>query len=208
MNIITRECFMGAEITSQPKMKILLEKNLTHFRFQLSLSSFFLIFQASSCRLPVPAELLLRHLKAPLSPRVIRPMATETPKKSGPPKIVTLNKASKLAEQWLNKMNGSGQDEVVEAEPEARPERLGLGAKVPRQSKVGLSNDPVARKLSAKLGVGKRKASRNQDSTTPSGQDMVNEDDGDEDLDSRSSAFSRKRAVPLTSQLQVMKKPK
>ncbi|KAE8677583.1 hypothetical protein F3Y22_tig00111505pilonHSYRG00023 [Hibiscus syriacus] len=89
-----------------------------------------------------------------------------------------------MAEQWLNKMNGSGQDEVVEEEPEARPERLGLGAKVPRQSKVGLSNDPVARKLSTKLGAGKRKASKNQDSSTPSGQDMVNEDDGDEDLDS------------------------
>ncbi|KAE8714541.1 hypothetical protein F3Y22_tig00110195pilonHSYRG00163 [Hibiscus syriacus] len=134
-------------------------------------------------------------------------MATDRTKKSGPPKIVTLNNASKLAEQWLNKMNGSGQDEVVEVEPEARPERLGLGAKVPRQSKVQLSNDPVARKLSAKLGAGKRKASKNQDST-PSGQDMVNEDDGDEDLDSRSSAFSRKKAVPTTSQLQVKKKLK
>ncbi|KAE8723837.1 Detected protein of unknown function [Hibiscus syriacus] len=135
-------------------------------------------------------------------------MAKEKPNKSGPPKIITLNNASKLAEQWLNKMNGSGQDEVVEAEPEARPERLGLGAKVPRQSNVGLSNDPVVRKLSAKLGAGKRKASKNQDSSTLSGQDMVNEDDGDEDLDSRSSAFSRKRAVPPTSQFQVKKKLK
>ncbi|MBA0737857.1 hypothetical protein Gogos_011296 [Gossypium gossypioides] len=131
-------------------------------------------------------------------------MATETPKKSGPPKIVTLNNALKLAEQWVNKMNGSAEYEVVEAEPEARPERLGLGAKVPRQSKVGLSNDPVERKLSAKLGVGKRKVFKNQDSTIPSSKDRVDEDDGDEDLDSRSSAFSKKRAVPLTSQLQIM----
>ncbi|KAK8491315.1 hypothetical protein V6N12_000049 [Hibiscus sabdariffa] len=129
-------------------------------------------------------------------------MATETPKKPGPPKIVTLNNASKLAEQWINKMNGSKHDEVAEVEPEARPERLGLGAKVPRQSKVELSNDPVARKLSAKLGAGKRKASKNQDSTTPSSRDLVDKDNGDEDLDSRSSAFSRKRTVPLTSQLQ------
>lgn len=135
------------------------------------------------------------------------------------------------AEQWVNKMNGSAEYEVVEAEPEARPERsvglyfiiavscihapfwwvfnrLGLGAKVPRQSKVGLSNDPVERKLSAKLGVGKRKVFKNQDSITPSSKDTVDEDDGDEDLDSRSSAFSKKRAVPLTSQLQVKKKPK
>ncbi|GMJ01801.1 hypothetical protein HRI_003849300 [Hibiscus trionum] len=132
-------------------------------------------------------------------------MATETPKKPGPPKLVALNNASKLAEQWINKMNGSAHDEVVEVEPEARPGRLGLGAKIPRQSKVGLSNDPVARKLSAKLGAGKRKASKNQDSTTPSCRDLF---DQDEDLDSRSSAFSRKRAVPPTSQLQVKKKHK
>ncbi|KAE8703008.1 Detected protein of unknown function [Hibiscus syriacus] len=112
-------------------------------------------------------------------------MTTETPKKPGPPKIVTLNNSSKLAFK-----------------------RIGLEAKVPRQSKVGLSNDPVARKLSAKLGAGKRKASKNQDSTTPSGRDLVDEDDGDEDLDGRSSAFSRKRAVPPTSQLQVKKKLK
>ncbi|PPD81882.1 hypothetical protein GOBAR_DD21178 [Gossypium barbadense] len=100
-------------------------------------------------------------------------MATGTPKKSGPPKIVTLNNALKLAEQWINKMNGSAEYEVVEAEPEARPERLGLGAKVPRQSKVGLSNDPVERKLSAKLGVGKRKVLKNQDSTIPSSKDRI-----------------------------------
>ncbi|KAE8734104.1 Detected protein of unknown function [Hibiscus syriacus] len=112
------------------------------------------------------------------------------------------------AAEWINKMNGSEHDEVLEVEPEARPERLGLGAKVPRQSKVGLSNDPVARKLSSKWGAGKRKASKNKNSTTPSCKDLVEEDDGDEDLDSRSSAFSRKRAGPPTSQLQVKKKLK
>ena len=86
--------------------------------------------------------------------------------------------------------------------------RLGLGAKVPRQSKVGPSNDPVERKLYAKLNAGKRKASKNRESTTLSDRDGVDEDGDDEDLESRSSAFSRKRAVPLTSQIQAKRKQK
>ncbi|KAK6266042.1 hypothetical protein QUC31_016879 [Theobroma cacao] len=108
------------------------------------------------------------------------------------------------AEQWVCKMSGSAEDEAVEVEPEGRPSGLGLGAKVPRQSKVGPSNDPVERKLYAKLDAGKRKASKNQESTTPSGVDVVD----DEDLESRSSAFVRKKAVPLTSQLQAKRKRK
>ncbi|XWS13391.1 hypothetical protein CRYUN_Cryun36dG0033600 [Craigia yunnanensis] len=133
-------------------------------------------------------------------------MATETSKKSGLPKIVTLNNALKLAEQWVSKMSGSAEDETVEVEPEGRKSGLGLGAKVPRQSKVGPSNDPVERKLYAKLDAGKRKASKNWESTTPSDRDEVDED-GD-DLESRSTAFSRKRTVPLTSQSQAKKKHK
>ncbi|XVE84720.1 hypothetical protein DITRI_Ditri17bG0036100 [Diplodiscus trichospermus] len=132
-------------------------------------------------------------------------MATETPKKSGHPKIVTLNKALKLAEQCVSKMSGAAEDEALEVEPEGRPSGLGLGAKVPHQPKVVLSNDPVERKLCAKLGVGKRKASKNRESTTSSGRDRVDEDSDDEDLESRSSAFAKKRAVPLTSKLQAKK---
>ncbi|KAE8712259.1 Detected protein of unknown function [Hibiscus syriacus] len=100
--------------------------------------------------------------------------------------LLTFDTSDLQAEQWINKMNGPAHAEVLEVEPEARPER----------------------KLSAKLGAGKRKASKNQDSTTPSDRDLIEEDDGAEDLDSRSSAFSRKRAVPPTSQLQVKKKLK
>ncbi|XP_021290712.1 uncharacterized protein LOC110421434 [Herrania umbratica] len=135
-------------------------------------------------------------------------MTTETPRKTGPPKIVKLNNAAKLAEQWVCKMSGSTEDEAVEVEPEGRPSGLGLGAKVLRQSKVGPSNDPVERKIYAKLDAGKRKASRNQESTTHSGVDVVDEDGDDEDPESRSSAFVRKKAVPLTSQLQAKRKRK
>ncbi|OMO71003.1 hypothetical protein CCACVL1_18514 [Corchorus capsularis] len=115
------------------------------------------------------------------------------------------------AEQWVSKMSGSAEDEAVEVEPEGRPEKLGLGAKVPRhQSKVVTSNNPVERKLYAKLDAAKRKASKDEVSTTPSARDVVDDDSDDEDLDSRSSAFGidRKRAVPPTSQLQTKKKQK
>ncbi|OMO88596.1 hypothetical protein COLO4_20186 [Corchorus olitorius] len=89
--------------------------------------------------------------------------------------------------------------------------RLGLGAKVPRhQSKVVTSNNPVERKLYAKLDAAKRKASKDEVSTTPLARDAVDDDSDDEDLDSRSSAFGtdRKRAVPPISQLQTKKKQK
>ncbi|XVE74425.1 hypothetical protein DITRI_Ditri12bG0016200 [Diplodiscus trichospermus] len=112
------------------------------------------------------------------------------------------------AEQFVSKMSGSVEAEALEVEPEGRPSGLGLGAKISRQPKVVLSKNPVKRKLCAKLGVGKRKASKNRESTTPTGRDRVDEDSDDEDLESRSSAFAKKRAVPLTSQLQAKKTQK
>ncbi|XVF65268.1 hypothetical protein PTKIN_Ptkin09bG0233800 [Pterospermum kingtungense] len=112
------------------------------------------------------------------------------------------------AEQWVSKMSGSAEDETVEVEPEGRQSGLGLGAKVPRQSKVGPSNDPVERRLYAKLEAGKRKASKNRELTTPSDRDGVDDSGDDEDLESRSSAFSKKKAAPPTSQLHAKKKQK
>ncbi|XWS35160.1 hypothetical protein CRYUN_Cryun21dG0102000 [Craigia yunnanensis] len=112
------------------------------------------------------------------------------------------------AEQWVSKMSGTAEDEALEVEQEGRVSGLGLGAKVPRQSKVVTSDDPVERKLYAKSGAGKRKAFKNREFSTPSGRDGVDEDGDDEDLESRSSAFAKKRAVPLTSQLQAKQKKK
>ncbi|KAL5058744.1 hypothetical protein RYX36_030348 [Vicia faba] len=74
------------------------------------------------------------------------------------PPIVKLNKAFKLVEVWVNSMSGSADVETINVDMEGRPHRLGVGAKVPPQSKVGLSNDPVERKLHVKLDVDKRKA--------------------------------------------------
>ncbi|KAF8365124.1 hypothetical protein HHK36_032867 [Tetracentron sinense] len=86
-------------------------------------------------------------------------MSTEEPK-ACPPKLVKLEKALKLAELWVNNMSGSMTEESTEVEFEGRPSRLGLGAKVMRQSKLAASTDPVERKLRAKLDAEKRRAAK------------------------------------------------
>lgn len=87
--------------------------------------------------------------------------------------------------------------------------RLGLGAKVSRQSKIGPSNDPIERKLHAKLDAGKRKSAKSiKESTLSARSGSDNSDDSDEDLESRTKSFSKKRVVPPTSSLQRNKKPK
>ncbi|GLT79646.1 hypothetical protein SLA2020_511280 [Shorea laevis] len=129
-------------------------------------------------------------------------------KKTGPTRIVKLDKALKLAEQWVNNMSGSVEDELVEVEPEGRPLKLGLGAKVSRQSKVGPSNDPLERKLYAKLDVGKRKASKSIEESTSYGRDESNEEEEEGNSESKSSVFTKKRAVPPMPTLQAKKKQK
>ncbi|CAM8981465.1 unnamed protein product [Rhodiola kirilowii] len=57
-------------------------------------------------------------------------------------------------------MSKSTDYETADLELEARPSRLGLGAKVPRHVEVGPLNDPVERKLNSKLNATKRKASQ------------------------------------------------
>ncbi|KDP38839.1 hypothetical protein JCGZ_04996 [Jatropha curcas] len=139
-------------------------------------------------------------------------MSTETQKKSGPPQIVRLDKALKLAEQWVNNMSNSVEDEKKEVEPEGRPNRLGLGAKVAREFRVGPLNDPVERKLHAKLEAGKRKAAKSIEESLPTKNEGRNSNDNDDDsdgeLESRNSAFAKKRAGPPTPSLQLKKKQK
>jgi len=135
----------------------------------------------------------------------------ESAKKPTRPQLVKLDKALKLAENWVSNMTKSTKGESVEVELEGRPLRLGLGATVPRQSRVGPLNDPVDRKLHAKLEAGKRKASQRMEESSPStrGHDgNEDEDDDDENLDSRTNLFAKKRVVPLTSSSQAKKKQK
>lgn len=85
--------------------------------------------------------------------------------------------------------------------------RLGLGAAVPRQSQVVRSNDPVERKLHAKLDAAKRKADRNAEESMPSVRDESIDEDSDEELESRTKAFANKRPSSSTS-LQATKRLK
>ncbi|KAL5792390.1 hypothetical protein ACOSP7_000984 [Xanthoceras sorbifolium] len=136
-------------------------------------------------------------------------MSTERQQKSGHPQIFSSNKALKLAEQWVDKMTKAAEDEPTEVESEGRPSRLGLGAKVSRHSKPGPLHDPVARKLQARLNAGKRNAAKSIEESTPSAKDgHDDEEDEDDDLESRSSAFAKKRGAPPVSALQSTKKQK
>ncbi|KAH9731954.1 factor cwc22-like protein [Citrus sinensis] len=137
-------------------------------------------------------------------------MSTEMQQKTGPPQIFKLDKALKLAEQWVDNMTKAAEDEPTEIEPEARPSRLGLGAKVSRQSKIGPSNDPVERKLQVSLNAGKRNAAKTAEESTPSIRDGHGDNDEDEaeDSESRTSTFAKRRPAPPTSSLQALKKQK
>ena len=135
------------------------------------------------------------------------------------------------AEQWVNNMTKSTEEEPAVVELEGRPARsvyvfmaifvqikavcliityisyrLGLGATVPRQSKVGPLNDPVERKLYAKLQVEKRKAAKNKKKSKSSARERYDVKDDEDENESRTNLFSKKRLVPLTSSLQAKKK--
>uniref|UniRef100_A0A7C8ZXL6 Uncharacterized protein n=1 Tax=Opuntia streptacantha TaxID=393608 RepID=A0A7C8ZXL6_OPUST len=116
-----------------------------------------------------------------------------------PPKLVTLNKAFKLAQQWVGQMTGDEEEEAGDMEVEGRPSRLGLGAKVPRKSEIRLSNDAVERRLQKKLGVGKRKSAEDDRPSPSTRNEASGGSDDEENLDSRTSAFAKKRTPPTAA---------
>ncbi|KAJ1269654.1 hypothetical protein BS78_07G228400 [Paspalum vaginatum] len=132
-------------------------------------------------------------------------MATETPppeKKKAPaplPKVVTLNKALKLAQTWVDKMSASEPDEPKDKDFEGRPSRLGLGAKVAPGAKRAAPTEPAERRLLAKVNAQKRRA---LEDGNKSAKEANEASDGDSDEpESRTSAFSKKRTPlpPVTS---------
>ncbi|KMZ67276.1 hypothetical protein ZOSMA_26G00240 [Zostera marina] len=122
------------------------------------------------------------------------------------PQVVKLDDAFKIAESWVNKMSVSAMEEPNEHEFEARPPRLGLGAKVRRNVEVPDSTDPVERHLIKKLGVGKRAALASQEKSNHSKEKSSDEDD--DEPQSRASAFSKKRPYPPVPHFQLKKKRK
>ncbi|KAK4411397.1 hypothetical protein Sango_0212700 [Sesamum angolense] len=92
---------------------------------------------------------------------------------------------------------------------EGRPSRLGIGATVPKQSKVTRSDNPVERKLLAKLHADKRKVIKRDEDLVPSAKDgNVDDDSEGEEMESKTRAFSKKRHLSLTSPLNARKKHK
>ncbi|KAG8391836.1 hypothetical protein BUALT_Bualt01G0228400 [Buddleja alternifolia] len=156
-------------------------------------------------RSPPPCEATTVHFS------LAEEMGTSTEddqKKKVQPQLVKLEKALKLAEQWVNNMSTTSVNQksfIVDLE--GRPSRLGIGATVPRESKVELSNDPVQRKLLAKLHADKRKTIKRDEEAAPSAKDgSVDEDSEEEESESKTRAFSKKRPMNLTSPLHAKKK--
>ncbi|XP_022959368.1 uncharacterized protein LOC111460361 [Cucurbita moschata] len=123
----------------------------------------------------------------------------ERPQKSRPPEIIKLNDAAKLAAQLMSKMTKTewkepaNDNESTMFEPGNRPPRLGLGAKITHNIRNGPSNDPIDRKLYAKLDAVKKQAARKVSEDTPV---LNNEDDDDDnDKESRTAIFDKKRAA-------------
>ncbi|RCV32328.1 hypothetical protein SEVIR_6G254900v4 [Setaria viridis] len=139
-------------------------------------------------------------------------MATETPppdekKKKAPlPKVVTLNKALKLAQTWVDKMSASEPDEPNDKDFEGRPSRLGLGAKVAPGVKRAPPTDPIERRLLGKVNAQKRKALEEENRTAKEANE-ASDDDCDES-ESRTSAFNKKRTLPSVTSTSLVKKAK
>ncbi|CAA2935045.1 Hypothetical predicted protein [Olea europaea subsp. europaea] len=113
------------------------------------------------------------------------------------------------AELWVNNMSKSSVDGKSTAiELEGRPARLGIGATVPRGTRVANSSDPVERKLLAKLDAEKRKDVRRAEEFAPSLKDRNVDEDSEDELESKTKAFSKKRPLNTTSSLQQKKKHK
>ncbi|XP_023751755.1 uncharacterized protein LOC111900114 [Lactuca sativa] len=125
----------------------------------------------------------------------------ELSKKNSHPELVKLNSAFKLAEKWVSNMTRTTDEKSTRVVLEARPPGLGIGAVVPRQQKVGLSNDPVERKLHAQLDAQKRKFAKMAEESQPANKDDESSDEDDEPQ-SRTQAFVKKKMTILPSSSQ------
>ncbi|KAL8091771.1 hypothetical protein AgCh_034142 [Apium graveolens] len=122
--------------------------------------------------------------------------------------VVKLDKAFKLAEQWVKNMSKSSEDQSSKVLLKARPPRLGLGAAVPRQAYVAPSNDPIERKLRGNLDAAKRKAAKDALESVLSVRDESVDEDSEEELESRSKAISKRPAKNVKSSLPATKRQK
>ncbi|KAJ8445937.1 hypothetical protein Cgig2_009866 [Carnegiea gigantea] len=109
-----------------------------------------------------------------------------------PPKLVTLSKAFKLAQQWVGQMSG---DEEKQGKWKWKAVLL-----VPRKSEIRLLNDDVERRLQKKLGVRRRKSAEDERPKPLTKNETSGNSDDEENLESRTSAFANKRTPPTATQ--------
>ncbi|KAL3622124.1 hypothetical protein CASFOL_033535 [Castilleja foliolosa] len=104
-----------------------------------------------------------------------------------------------MAEQWVNNMSKPSVNEKFKSvELEGRPSRLGIGATVPKESRVTRSDNPVERKLLGKLNANKKKAMmRDADLAAKDGND--DEESEEEESESKTRSFGKKRPLSLNS---------
>lgn len=114
------------------------------------------------------------------------------------------------AEQWVNNMSKLEEDDrSAKAKLQCRPPRLGVGAAVPRESKTVHSSDPIERRLRAKLETDKKKVIKHaEEPSRPALDGSSRQDSDDEEPESKTEAFAKKRPLNWTSSLQLKKKPK
>ncbi|KAL8495238.1 hypothetical protein ACS0TY_019408 [Phlomoides rotata] len=133
--------------------------------------------------------------------------AKEDQKKKPQPQLLKLDKAFKLAEQWVNNMSKTSVNEkLTSVELEGRPLRLGIGATVPKESKFTHSNNPIERKLLAKLHNDKRNTAKKHEELATSAKDENADEDSEEDeSESKTRAFGKKRPPASISHRQMKK---
>ncbi|XP_039138009.1 uncharacterized protein LOC120275483 [Dioscorea cayenensis subsp. rotundata] len=122
-------------------------------------------------------------------------------------KLVKLDKALKLAETWVSNMSESRTDEVNRDEYEARPPGLGLGARVIPKATPLASNDRAGRVLLGKLNAQKRQTLKNAEKLDITKKIEASDDDEDE-RESRTFSFSKKRATPPATSFSSSKRNK
>ncbi|KAF7093609.1 hypothetical protein CFC21_096013 [Triticum aestivum] len=141
-------------------------------------------------------------------------MATEQPsekkkpppeKKAPLPKVVTLNKALKLVQTWVDGMSALEPEELNDKDFEGRPSGLGLGARVAPNAKRAAPTDPVERRLLGKVNAQKRKSAE-EDKINTQGVGASDDDSGEPQ--GRTSACSKKRELPSVTSMPLGKKAK
>ncbi|GER57440.1 hypothetical protein STAS_35257 [Striga asiatica] len=135
----------------------------------------------------------------------------EDPKNKPQPQLVRLDRAFKLAEQWVNNMSKSSVDEKSKStsvDLEGRPARLGIGATVPKESRVTRSDNPVERKLIATLNANKKKAITKNEAPSAKVENVLGDGSDEDESESKTRSFTKKRPPNFSHSLLQSKKHK